>query len=40
MLRYLKPRGYLFLGNSEHVPWLHDILEPLQQTMYRLRGVG
>jgi chemotaxis protein methyltransferase CheR len=38
MVRYLKPRGYLFLGNSEHIPWLHDILEPLKQTMYRLRG--
>ena len=24
MVRYLKPRGYLFLGNSEHIPWLHD----------------
>ena len=29
--------GYLFLGNAEHIPWLHDILEPLNQTMYRLR---
>jgi chemotaxis protein methyltransferase CheR len=38
MVRYLNPRGYLFLGNSEHIPWLHEILEPLQQTMYRLRG--
>ena len=37
MARYLKPRGYLFLGNSEHIPWLHEILEPLKQTMYRLR---
>ncbi|MGD0126282.1 MAG: CheR family methyltransferase [Terriglobia bacterium] len=37
MVRYLKPRGYLFLGNAEHIPWLHDILEPLKQTMYRLR---
>ncbi len=39
MVRHLKPRGYLFLGNSEHIPWLHDILEPLNQTMYRLRDV-
>jgi chemotaxis protein methyltransferase CheR len=37
MARFLKPRGYLFLGNSEHIPWLHEILEPLNQTMYRLR---
>jgi chemotaxis protein methyltransferase CheR len=39
MVRHLKPRGYLFLGNSEHIPWLHGILEPLNQTMYRLRDV-
>jgi chemotaxis protein methyltransferase CheR len=38
MVRYLKPRGYLFLGNSEHIPWMHDVLEPLRQTMYRLRA--
>ncbi|MFY9854942.1 MAG: protein-glutamate O-methyltransferase CheR [Terracidiphilus sp.] len=39
MVRYLKPRGYLFLGNAEHIPWLHGILEPLNKTMYRLRDV-
>jgi chemotaxis protein methyltransferase CheR len=39
MARFLKPNGYLFLGNSEHIPWLADILTPLNQTMYRLRGV-
>lgn len=37
MVRHLKPRGYLFLGNAEHIPWLHGILEPLNRTMYRLR---
>lgn len=37
MVGYLKPRGYLFLGNAEHIPWLHGILEPLRRTMYRLR---
>lgn len=37
MARYLKPGGYLFLGNSEHIPWLQDIFAPLNQTMYRLR---
>jgi len=39
MARYLKPNGYLFLGNSEHIPWLRDILTPLNQTMYQLRDV-
>ena len=29
MLRYLKPRGYLILGHSEHVPWLNDSVEAL-----------
>ena len=38
MVRFLKPRGYLFLGNAEHVPWIHDVLEPLNKTMYRLRS--
>jgi chemotaxis protein methyltransferase CheR len=38
MASLLRPRGYLFLGSAEHIPWLHDILEPLNQTMYRLRG--
>ncbi|MGD0830936.1 MAG: protein-glutamate O-methyltransferase CheR [Terracidiphilus sp.] len=37
MACYLKPKGYLFLGNSEHIPWLQDILAPLNQTMYQLR---
>jgi chemotaxis protein methyltransferase CheR len=37
MVGYLKPRGYLFLGNAEHISWLHGILEPLNRTMYRLR---
>jgi chemotaxis protein methyltransferase CheR len=37
MARYLKPGGYLFLGNAEHIPWLQDILAPLTQTMYQLR---
>jgi chemotaxis protein methyltransferase CheR len=39
MVRHLKPRGYLFLGNAEHIPWLQGILEPLNKTMYRLRDV-
>jgi chemotaxis protein methyltransferase CheR len=40
MARYLKPRGYLFLGNSEHIPWLADIFSPLNQTMYQLRDAA
>ncbi|MBB5056414.1 chemotaxis protein methyltransferase CheR [Granulicella aggregans] len=38
MIGMLRPGGYLFIGNSEQIPWLHDTLEPLSQTMYRLRG--
>lgn len=38
MIRRLKPRAYLFLGHSEHIPWLHDLLEPMQKTVYRLRS--
>ena len=37
MTGMLRPGGYLFLGNSEQIPWMHDMLEPLSQTMYRLR---
>jgi chemotaxis protein methyltransferase CheR len=37
MAKLLKPRGYLFLGHSEHIPWLHELLEPLSMTIYRLR---
>ncbi|MFP5227351.1 MAG: CheR family methyltransferase [Acidobacteriota bacterium] len=38
MIRLLRPGGYLILGHSEHIPWLHDVLEPLQQTTYRVRS--
>lgn len=37
MARQLRPRGYLILGHSEHIPWLHEVLEPLNKTIYRLR---
>jgi chemotaxis protein methyltransferase CheR len=40
MARYLKPNGYLFLGNSEHIPWLADVFAPMNQTMYQLRDVA
>jgi len=36
MARHLNPQGHLFLGNAEHIPWLHDVFVPLNQTMYRL----
>ncbi len=38
MARYLRPNGYLFLGSSEHIPWLRDVFTPLNQTMYQLRS--
>jgi chemotaxis protein methyltransferase CheR len=40
MAAYLKPQGYLFLGNSEHIPWLAHIFAPLNKTMYQLRDLG
>ncbi len=40
MIRYLKPAGHLFLGNAEHIPWMNDVLMPLNRTMYRLRENG
>jgi chemotaxis protein methyltransferase CheR len=38
MIRLLKPGGYLFLGHSENIPWLHDLVQPLQHTVYQVRG--
>jgi chemotaxis protein methyltransferase CheR len=37
IVRHMKPGGYLFLGHSEHVPWLQSILEPLEKTVHRVR---
>ncbi|GGH10961.1 CheR family methyltransferase [Silvibacterium dinghuense] len=37
MLQLLEPRGYLILGHSEHVPWLHDQIHPLNHTIFQLR---
>jgi chemotaxis protein methyltransferase CheR len=37
MLGYLKSRGYLILGHSEHVPWLNDSAEALRNTIHQLR---
>lgn len=36
MLTYLKARGYLILGHSEHVPWLNDSVEALNNTIHQL----
>jgi chemotaxis protein methyltransferase CheR len=38
MLGYLKPRSYLILGHSEHVPWLNDSVEALNNTIHQLRA--
>ena len=38
MLTYLKPRGFLILGHSEHVPWLNDAVEALNNTTHQLRA--
>jgi chemotaxis protein methyltransferase CheR len=38
MLGYLKARGYLILGHSEHVPWLNDSVESLNNTIHQLRA--
>jgi chemotaxis protein methyltransferase CheR len=38
MLGYLKPRGYLILGHSEHVPWLNDSVEARSNTVHQLRA--
>ena len=38
MLGYLKSRGYLILGHSEHVPWLNDSVEARSNTVHQLRA--
>ncbi len=38
MLGYLKSRGHLILGHSEHVPWLNDSVETLSNTVHQLRA--
>jgi chemotaxis protein methyltransferase CheR len=37
MARVLSPEGYLFVGHSENLYWLSDLLVPLPGTVYRLR---
>jgi chemotaxis protein methyltransferase CheR len=38
--RVLSPDGYLFVGHSENLYWLSDLLVPLPGTIYRLRRTG
>jgi chemotaxis protein methyltransferase CheR len=38
MLTFLKPHGFLILGHSEHVPWLSDSVEALNNTIHQLRS--
>jgi chemotaxis protein methyltransferase CheR len=38
--RVLSPDGYLFVGHSENLYWMSDLLEPLPGTIYRLRQGG
>lgn len=40
MAHLLRPAGYLFLGHSEHIPWLHDVVTPLGHTVYQLRDAA
>ena len=36
MVDCLKPEGYLFSGHSENLYWLHDVVVPVQPTIYRV----
>jgi chemotaxis protein methyltransferase CheR len=38
--RWLKPGGLFFAGHSENLFWLGDLLEPIGQTVYRMRGTS
>ena len=40
MVRMLKPGAYLFLGHSENVPWLYDVVKPLSKTIYQKLCAG
>jgi chemotaxis protein methyltransferase CheR len=40
MVALLKPGGYLFLGHSENVPWLYDVVQPLKNTVYQRRAAA
>ncbi|HLK19174.1 MAG TPA: protein-glutamate O-methyltransferase CheR [Bryobacteraceae bacterium] len=36
--QYLKPTGYLLVGHSENLHWMHHLLVPAGQAIYRLRS--
>jgi chemotaxis protein methyltransferase CheR len=38
LIGYLKPAGYLMVGHSENLHWLHSLIEPVESTIYRLRA--
>jgi len=38
LIGYLKPRGHLIVGHSEHLHWMTDILEPVGTTTYRAKN--
>jgi chemotaxis protein methyltransferase CheR len=40
LITYLKPHGHLFVGHSEHLHWMMDVLEPVGTTMYRVKHAG
>lgn len=37
LLHHLAPGGYLFLGSAEYIPWLDNVVEQVQRSIYRLR---
>jgi chemotaxis protein methyltransferase CheR len=38
LLKHLAPDGRLFVGHSESLYWMTDLVTPLQHTVYRVRG--
>ena len=37
LIQQLKPDGYLIVGQSEHLHWLREVVEPVSGTVYRAR---
>ena len=40
LLEHLTPHGYLFVGHSESLFWLGELVEPVRHTVYRKRSSG
>lgn len=38
LAQYLKPTGYLLVGHSENLHWMHKLLVPVAQAVYQLRS--